>query len=195
MAFLCLLLMVLGSLVAAAQEVEAARIAEPQNTVETVLAEVQRALAGVQQSLAEEEVDLPPLQSVTVTLQTVLARSGSGGFRLLVFSFKRNWERRESHQLVLTLTPSDWEPKGRPQPSVAKELEKAIIDAAKGVHAAREGARVPLDLTGLQAEIGFVVKTGARAGARIEILPVTPGLGRDLSKTAIQRIRLTFKRP
>ena len=195
MVLMLLLLAVLGSLDATAQEVEAAQIDEAENTVEMVLTEVQKALVGVQRSLAEEGVDLPPLQSVTVTLQTVLAKSSSGGFRLLVFSFKRPWERQRSHQLVLTLSPSDWEPKGRPQPSVARELEKAIIDAAKGVQAAREGAHVPLELTGLQTEIGFVVRTGAQAGAgRIEILPVTFGLSRDLSKTAIQRIRLTFKR-
>src|SRR5437899_1704592 len=80
--------------------------------VDAVLKEVQLALATVQTQLADKS--FPPLESVELTLETVLSKKGGGKFKLFIFSFGKTWEKERSQKLVLSLTP--------PKPYTAKDV-------------------------------------------------------------------------
>jgi hypothetical protein len=153
-----------------------------------VLVQVQRALQNAADRTAG--MGLPPLATVTITLQTVITVSGGVKFKFLVFSFGQTWEKERSHELVLTLVP----PKPRPgtKAGLADELADAIVEAASGVRDGLAGSTA-LALSALKATVSFVVTGNTSAGGDFTLEPIKIELKGDLKTKAIHKIELSFK--
>jgi hypothetical protein len=157
--------------------------------IATVLSEVQRAVQNAQIRTAGS--DFPQLDTVTITLQTVIVKSGGFKIRFLVLSFGKTWEQQRSHEMVLTLKPA--KVAGAAARTLADGLEEAIVDAAQGVKDALTGTP-PLSLQTFKVAVSFVVIEDASGGASFTIAPVTVDLKGNLENKAIHKIDLTFKR-
>src|SRR5438552_3091842 len=71
--------------------------------IQTVLGEVREALIGVQKTLSRD--NYPLLTSVTLTLQTTVAKQVGGQIKLWVITIGKKWEKAKSQELVIQLTP------------------------------------------------------------------------------------------
>jgi len=161
--------------------------------IDSVITQVKNALADVQTKLANEQ--LPPLKSVTLTLQATASKKGGVKIKLWIFSIGHEWTKEKSQEVVIVLTP----PKAGNAVNIAtetltQEFEDAIVDAAQGAKNAGKGT-IPLKLTSLSAELGFTVKGDTSGGANVEISPITAEFSGDLSKTAIQKVKVLFELP
>ena len=163
-------------------------------TVDAVLTEIQRGLADAQTLAAA--ASLPPLDAVTVTLQTQYNVKGGPKFKLLIFSFGQTWERQASSELTYVLKPP--QPLSKEQialgPGLSKQLVDAIVGAAAGVKDAAD-RKPPLELNSFTADFGFVVKSSSNVGVKFEIVPVSVEAGVDYTKTAVHRIKVAFAQP
>jgi len=159
--------------------------------ISDLLKEVQKGLVEAQAQI--KALSFPALKSVTLTLQTEVTVSGTAGVKILIFSFGKKWEREKAQQMTLLLRP----PSGNQlnmvaRPSVAQELVKAIVAAAKGVQDARS-ATPPLELSRFDASLSFVVTTESEGGIGFELVPVTPELKGNLKEKALHTITVTFQ--
>jgi hypothetical protein len=178
--------------VAAAQA--PATVTESGAAIDSVLAEVQNGLAVAQTEI--EKLRMPPLESVTLTLQTEYNSKAGPKLKLFVLSFGATWERQRSNELVLKLVPPN--PGKSVQMSktegLSDQLVEALVSVAVGVKDA-SNRKPPLNLESLKAEFGFVVKTSVNGAAKFEILPVGVELGGDFSKKAVHKIAVSFASP
>lgn len=164
--------------------------------IDSVLSQIQRGLTQAQLTLADSQPRLPPLESVTLTLQTEFDKKGGPKFKLWVISFGQTWEKQSSNELVLVLKPPSGtatEEVGTPE-GLSDQLVDAIVSAARGVQAAKD-RQPPLLLDNMKAELGFVVSTNTSAKVAFEILPVSAELGGDLSRKAVHKISISFANP
>ena len=158
--------------------------------IQTVLGEVREALVGVQKTLSRNSY--PPLTSVTLTLQTTVAKQAGGQIKLLVITLGKKWEKGTSQEVVIQLTPpSPSSPRSAAGESLTAALESTIVSAVEGVQNAGT-PELPLQFSGLQASISFVVKKGTSGGVRIELLPISADFSGDISTTAVQNIKVVF---
>jgi hypothetical protein len=185
---LCLLLFTLTS---RAQSAEAPLADDEQVVaIQTVLGEVREALIGIQRTLSQD--NYPLLTSVTLTLQTTVAKQVGGQIKLWVITLGKKWEKAKSQEVVIQLTPpSPSSPRTVAGESLTAALESTIVSAVEGVQNAGT-PELPLKFTGLQASISFAVKKGTSGGARIELLPISADFSGDLSTTAVQNIKVVF---
>lgn len=159
--------------------------------IDAVLNQVQAALAQVQTTLQRQNI--PPLESVVLTLETQYDAKGGPKLKFFVFSFGATWERQRSNQIVLTLKP----PKpgtatqmGR-TPGISDQLVEALTSAAEGIQASRQRTP-PLVLDSLKTVIQFVVLTDITGQVDFQIVPVGVELKGDLSKKAIHSISVNY---
>lgn len=162
---------------------------QKQIVIDQVLSEIQKAQQNAQNRITDP--DFPELESVLLTLQTAVTIGVGGKIKFLIFSFGMSWEKEQSQELVLTLTPP--RPGGPKMRSLADELADAIVDAAEGVKKAKTG-EPPLLLDRLNASIAFVVTEQVSGGASFEIKLVTLELSGNLKKKALHKIELRFKK-
>lgn len=161
--------------------------------IDAVVCQVKTALADVQTKLANKK--LPPLKSVTLTLQTIASKNGGLHIKLWIISIGHVWTKEKSQEVVIVLTPpSAGNPIEIATQTLSEELEDAIISAAEGVSNAGQG-KIPLKLSSLSAELGFTVKGDTSVDANVVISPVTVEFKGDLSKTAVQKIKVVFETP
>jgi hypothetical protein len=170
-------------------------VASPKDTVplENLLTEVKEALAVAQQ-LAKEK-NLPALESVTLTLQTVAVKGLGGTVRLFIFKLGATTTTTGTSKIVLTLTP--------PGPSeekalgpVESNLVNAMLAASEAVKAAR-GSLSGFEAKQVVCEYSFGVKEegSGTVGLTLELVPISVEVGGDVSKQAIQTVTVSFKRP
>lgn len=161
--------------------------------IDSVLNEIQRGLTQAQVEIADNK--LPPLESVTVTLQTEYVKKGGPKVKLFIISFGQTWEKQSSNELTLVLKPPKkaTEAVGTHE-GLSDQLVDAIVSAASGVQAAKD-RKPPLLLDSMKAEFGFVVNTNTSGGIKFEIVPVTAELSGELSKKAVHKITVNFANP
>lgn len=161
--------------------------------IERVISEVKTALADVQTKLAN--ATLPPLKSVTLTLQTVATKKGGLQIKLWVVSIGHEQTKEKSHQVVIVLVPpKPGNPIEASTENLTKELEDAIMSAAEGVKNAGKGD-IPLKVNSLSVEIGFTISADNSADANVKISPITLEFKGDLSNKAVNKIGIVFAGP
>ncbi len=158
--------------------------------IEAVLKEVQAAL---NLSAAKLNTRMPPLDSVTLTLQASAVRGADGKISLLFIAFGHSIQRETTQELTVVLEP----PKparlmAPPAPSLADQLVDAVVGAVEGVQQARSGSP-PLEMKSLEIVVGFVVEKDTSGKFDFTIQPVTAGLGGDMKDKAVQKLRLAFR--
>lgn len=190
----CLAALSISLLVIARSSAQQSPDAE-QVLISDLVTEVQIGLAKAQKELANQRI--PTLKSVTLDLVAEAKIAAGGKINLYIFSFGKKWERDRSQEIEVTLKPpSAKQPlqvaKG---PSISDQLVSAVVDAGKGIQAARQNQVVPLEASGLKVVLSFVVKGDTSGGVKFEILPVTVDLSGDLAKSAIQKITVVYENP
>ena len=190
----CLLVLSISLLVIARSSAQQSPDAE-QVLISDLVTEVQIGLAKAQKELANQKI--PTLKSVTLDLVAEAKVAAGGKINLYIFSFGKKWERDRSQEIEVTLKP----PSGKQPvqvakgPSISDQLVSAIVDAGKGIQAARQNQIVPLEASGLKVVLSFVVRGDTSGGVKFEILPVTVDLSGDLAKSAIQKITVVYENP
>lgn len=161
--------------------------------ISELLTEVQKGLGEAQTQLADS--GFPPLESVTLTLQTEVADRGGGKVTVVIASLGRVWDKERADEITLTLRPpKPYAPTpASAGPSVSEQLVEAIVASARGVQRAKRG-QPPLVLDRFQATFSFVVKTQTAGGLGFKIVPVTAELEGDLQRVARHTITVTFSR-
>lgn len=156
-----------------------------------VVAQVKQALANVQTTLAAKS--LPPLKQVKLSLQTAVAKKVGTSLKLWVITIGGTWEKTKSQQIDLVLTPPKPGGARNISTSVTEALEAAIVSAAIGVKDVGKNP-IPLQLSSLEVQMGFIVKSDINGDGKpvITILPVTLDFSGDLSKTAVQQLTVIF---
>jgi len=159
--------------------------------IRAILTEVQKALDASAAELKDDS--LPPLDSVTLTLQASVARELGGKVNVLIVAFGASVQAETTQELVLTLAPPK-PPKAiaPPLPTFSEQLVQAIVGGVRGVKSASHG-HPPLELQSLEATVSFTVEKSATVGGSFTIQPVTVGLSGDMKNKAVQKLRLAFK--
>src|SRR5437764_1566523 len=158
-------------------------------SIQSFVGQIEIALANVQSRLSVGQ--LPTLKSVTLTLQSVVAKSGAERAKLWIVSSGKTWEREKSHEINLVLIPPAGTKRGRQINPVAQQLEDVIVSAGEGT----SSKKTPLRFSGLAVELGFVVNVQPGGGVEFEIVPVSTELAGDFSKTAVHKILVVFEEP
>jgi hypothetical protein len=176
-----------------AEESPKTAVKTPKDTVplESLLAEVRETLAVAEQ-LARQK-DLPPLESVTLGLQTVAVTETGHTVKLFIFKFGTTTTTRETNTIVLTLTP--------PPPSTTKgvaqiksNLVGAMLAASEAVKAAR-GTLPGLEAKQVACEYSFGVTKEGTGGLTLEVLPISVDAHGATSRQGVQTITVSFKKP
>ncbi len=158
--------------------------------IEDVISQVQAALAVVQTNLAARQ--FPPMRQVKLSLQTVATKKDGLTLKLWVIGLGDSVETASTQQIDLVLVPPQpGLPKKTGVPSLAEDLENAILSAAEGVQKARSDP-VPLVLGSLDVRIGFTVKGDVNGGPNVILTPITLGLSGDVANSSIQTITVSF---
>src|SRR5215469_14163338 len=71
--------------------------------IDAVLSEIQKGL--LQAQLEIKDANLPPLESVTVALQTEYEKKGGPKIKLYIITFGQTWEKDTSNTVTLVLKP------------------------------------------------------------------------------------------
>ena len=167
-------------------------LVSPTKTVplESLLVQVKNALAVAEQ-LAQEK-NLPPLESVTLTLQTVAETTQGGAVKLFIIKWGTTTTKASTNTIVLTLTP--------PPPATEKglapvtdNLVNAMLAASEAVQAARGGLK-GFEATQVVCEYSFGVKKEGAGEISFEILPVSVSGGTTAARQAVQTVSLSFKK-
>lgn len=163
--------------------------------IDAVLTEIQKGLTQAQVEI--QDAKLPPLESVTLTLQTEYVKKGGPKVKLYVITFGQTWEKDSSNTLTLVLKPPSAKAATESVSStggLSDQLVDAIVSAASGIQAAK-GRKPPLVLDSMKAEFRFVVNSQTSGGVKFEIVPVSAELSGELSKKAVHTISVSFANP
>lgn len=162
-------------------------------------AELEAVMDAIQQALTEAQIadvpGFPPLESVTVKLQTEASKSVGGEIGVYVFSVGSRYTAESASTLELTMKP----PETRPAPGLrpAGELKEAL---ARAIHLAKVGAAKaaqgtpPFVMTDIEIDLKFAVETGGSAGAKVALVPLGAEAGGKLNRNQVHSIRLVFGR-
>lgn len=121
--------------------------------VDELLTDVQKSLLRVRDAVEEQE--LPPLQKVTLRLNSSLVKQVNGKISLFIVEFGANVAEEAVQEIKLELGP----PRPSDETEVSDEadaLADAIVSVAKAVQQAAS-RQPPLHLRKLTATIRFVV--------------------------------------
>lgn len=164
--------------------------------VDEVLRTVKRALRDAQTRLKDD--GLPILESVTLTLQTAVTKTGGGSVKLIVVGFGVDWERAGSQQVTLKLVP--------PEPNIPKEvgadsrLYETLVEAITAAGNAAQKTRavaaadpVPLKLTNVTCEIALSIKRTAGGNAGLKFEPIDVSGKGGVVTAGVNKITIAFK--
>jgi hypothetical protein len=161
-------------------------------SISTFLTQVQKGI-----NLAKTQIDqarFPPLDSVTLVLQTETQYSGTAHLNLWFIKLGGGTTKTNSGQMTLILKP----PKTVPAPVAAESFDRtlaqAIIGAAKGVKDAQLGDP-PLKLDSFTADFGFTVNVKGDAGIEIKLVPIGGDAELGASKTNVHKMTVKFAYP
>jgi hypothetical protein len=138
--------------------------------------------------------DVPPLDSVTLVLQTETKSSVTAGVNLWFVKIGGGGSNDVSNQMTYVLKP----PKAPPAKNVGDEkldqqIALALEGAAQGVHDAQK--IIPLLLDSLQADFAFTVIKNADGGVQFTLAPWGGSFDAGISKTAVHKITVKFATP
>jgi hypothetical protein len=138
---------------------------------------------------------LPPLNSITLTLETFAKRATTGEVKLYVVTVDGSVSESALQTITLKLLPPASvgnQPKLRSNLPIKEILSQAIIDAARQTSVALQD-RKDLSLSELAASIRFVVEKSGGAEAKLEALPVNLSAKQTQEESTTNVIDVTFK--
>ena len=195
MRFLCAVAAVLPLFSCATSDAQTAKPASG-TSLDSVLTEVQGALQRAQAVLAAS--DLPPLQSVQLTLHTQAEKDATGKLKVLFISFGGGQGASASQELVLTLIPP--KPGAEPRtaflarPATAADSIVGFIQASAQAAKTAESGTPPLEAKSLTLDLAFTVTQALGGGLQFDFGTVSADVTGDTKNSSAQRIKITFGR-
>jgi hypothetical protein len=166
--------------------------------VSKVVTVVKRALEDAQKKIHDEGNELPPLESVTLTLQTTSVTTDGITFKIYVIGVGTTAEITNTEQLTLKLTPPppDVEHPIGASGDLYQNLVDTIVAAAKASHQASSAAAPTLLIDSVGAQVAFGIKETKTGNLGIDIKPIISiGPSGSLAQQASNKIDLSFKKP
>ena len=165
--------------------------------LDSVVAQVQRALARYQATLGSGPDALPPLKSADFEFKTAVEKSTGFSVNLLIFTIGAAKQTDVVNEVSFTYnvpraSQRDIE-KYRKAMNVEDQLFETIRGAARAVQTGG-GAVGHLPLGQLSITLQYGVRWDTSAGAHARIQIVTVGLKADRGDNSVQTIRLVFGR-
>ncbi|HUO52616.1 MAG TPA: hypothetical protein VMT93_08860 [Gemmatimonadaceae bacterium] len=165
--------------------------------LDSVVAQVERALLRYQATLGAGPDALPPLKSATFDFKTTAARSTGVTVNLLVFTIGASKQTDVVNDVSFTYavpraTDADRR-KFAAAPSVEDQLYETIRGAAAAVRSGA-GAVGGMPLTQFTVALQYGVQWDQSAGAHPRLQLVTVGLKSDQGDNSVQTLRLVFSR-
>lgn len=161
-----------------------------------VITVIKRALQASQNKISDD--NLPPLESVTLTLQTSKVKSGEFTLNLFVIGGSQNSESSDTQQLVIKLTP----PKPNAETAVSASLYQQLVDAITAASTAASEARtaasgnpVPLSLSSISTELAVSIKRVEGGNIGIDLTPLKLGGKVGETTQGLHKITLSFATP
>lgn len=156
--------------------------------VSDLLKAIQRGVNDANARINKDFHNIPPLESVTLALQTETDINGTGGVNLWFVKFSGGANKTTSTQMTIVLKPATAR-----APVANKNLDQtisnALYGAAKGIHDAQigEGA-LPLLVDSLSADFAFTVKKNGSGGVEFKLLPIGGSLSGGGSVSDVQKM-------
>lgn len=165
--------------------------------VSDLLTLIQKGINTAKASIDTYHNLVPPLASVTLSLQTETSVTGTGGVNLWFVKLGGSASKGSSSQMTLVLKPT---PPGRSpvsnNPSLDQTIAQVLIGAAKGVYDAQmKPDSIPLQLDSLSADFMFTVNKKGDGGVEFKLLPIGGSADVGGSKTDTQKITVKFAKP
>jgi hypothetical protein len=158
-------------------------------SLEAVVDAVKEVLVEAESS---ETPGLPPLKSVSVKLQTSLARSAGGDLRLVVFSAGSDVSKEAVSSVEIELKPPERGSRGTLLPGEVREaLARAIVLAKAGAARATRG-EPRLALRSVHVDLPFSVSVAGTAGGSVRLDPVGLSASGKISRESVHTVSLVF---
>lgn len=156
---------------------------------EAVIDAVKAALVEAESS---EAPGLPPLKTVSVKLQTGVARSAGGELRLIVFSAGSSVAKEATSTIEVELQPPGRVGRRSLLPGEVREaLARAIVLAKTGAARATRGDP-PLAVKAVNVDLRFSVSVDGSAAGSVRLTPVGLEASGKISHDTVHTISLTF---
>jgi len=163
--------------------------------VSDLLQAIQRGVNDANSRINKDFHNIPPLDSVTLQLQTQTDINGSGGVNLWFIKFGGGTDKTTSSQMTIVLKPAS----GRAavaNKNLDQTIANALYGAAKGIHDAQIGeGSLPLLVDSLSADFAFTVKNNGSAGIQFNLMPIGGSLTGGGSVSDVQKISVKFAKP
>lgn len=163
--------------------------------VSDLLKEIQRGVNDASARINRDFHNVPPLDSITLKLQTETDVNGSGGLNLWFVKINGGGDKTTSSTMTVVLKPVIV------RSSVAaanldQTISSVLYGAAKGIHDAQIGqGALPLKVESLAADFAFTVKKNGSAGIQFNLLPIGVNASGGGSATDAQTISVKFANP
>ncbi len=162
-------------------------------TVQELLLQIQTGIGEAKAQIAKQS--FPPLDSVTLTLQTEAKKDASGKFNLWFVKLGGGVGSAASSQMIIILRPTDVATSRVSATPVSQVLRDAIIGAAQGVAEAAKDPDVPLRMDSLSVELKFTVSKSGNAGIDVTLQPIGGGISGNISSSNVHALLVKFANP
>ncbi len=151
--------------------------------------ELNKVIERINSSLkqAQNELEGITLTEASVTLQTISAKSGGGGFKIFIKASKK-WSKESSSSVTYSF--------GQPEKTGEKALVKDQLATVIKNAAEQYKKSIPIGTlvkNSFEVEISFALKKVTEAGIEFELFGVELEGGADFEKTVFHQIALKFE--
>ena len=154
-----------------------------------------KAIQDTQAELAKNKA-LPPLESVTLTLQTVRATSSGGTVKFFVVGGSQSLEQSRTESVTIKLVPPDPDAARAVGGSEAvyADLKASILRVADAARDAETGVTGVLEMASIGTELAFSVKGGTELSGGFKIEPIDVSAKGSEANQAVHKIGVSFAR-
>jgi hypothetical protein len=148
------------------------------------------------QATIKKTPSLPPLEAVTLTLQTVTGSSGGGGIKFWVVGGSRSVDQSRTETVTIKLTPPDPDAASSVSgtDAVYEKLKESILRVADAARDAESGSSGVLEMASIGTELAFSLKTSSEGTLGFKIEPIDLSAKGAFTDQAIHKIGVSFAR-
>ena len=163
--------------------------------LDSVVSQVQRALARYQATLGSGPDALPPLKSAEFEFKTTVRKSTGFSVNLLIFTIGASKETDLVNEVSFSYAVPKATARDRERYRAAMNVEDQLFETIRGAARAVQsgaGAVGSLPFSQLSVTLQYGVQWDMSAGAHAKIQIVTLGLKADKSDNSVQSLKLLF---
>jgi len=156
---------------------------------------VSQAIRDTQVAIAKKPA-LPPLEAVTLSLQTVRSDTSGGTIKVIVGGGGRTAEQGRTETVTIKLTPPDPDAAGSVSGSdvIYKALKDAILKVAEAAGDAERGTLGVLQMSSIGTELSLTLKTTSDGTVGFTIEPLDLSAKWSVADQAVHKVAVSFAR-